>query len=138
MKQSQVAFRMAVMAAVLLSILVVVSVHTAVAADLKGRDIAHMGRKVKPEGVLKPVGDEWVLVSGGKNYDLHFGPREYLASVGIVLKEGHEAVIRGFLYKDDVAVAHVETGGKAAVLRDESGRPTWSGTKYARGGHRAN
>ncbi len=138
MKQNQGAFRNVVIVAALLAVSMVISAHTVMAADLKGRDIALMGQKVKLEGVLKPAGEEWVLFSGGKNYGLHFGPREYLASLGVVRKKGEHAVVRGFLYKGNVSVAHVETGGKAPVLRDESGRPTWSGTRHARGAGRIN
>jgi hypothetical protein len=100
---------------------------------LKGRDIARMGKPETLIGTLARKGDEWTLKTDGVVYEIHMGPAEFRAQKGFTIAEGKEATVSGFLYGRDIAVTSMTTGGKSIVLRDETGRPLWSGTTYGRG-----
>jgi hypothetical protein len=61
------------------------------------------------------------------------GPSDFRASKGFVLKDGAEATVTGFIYNNDVSVTVMETDGQKIVLRDESGRAAWSGSRFSKG-----
>ena len=83
---------------------------------------------------LVRIGDEWGLKSVDTVYEIHLGPSEYRASQGVVLKDGAQAAVRGFVYGTDISVAMMQTGGRSIQLRDETGRPAWAGSRFSRGG----
>lgn len=101
---------------------------------LKGRDIVRLGKLTRLSGTLVQKGDEWGLKVGNTEYDIHMGPIGYRGSKRFVLKDGTGAKITGFVYETDVSVATMETGGISIVLRDETGRPAWAGSKFSLGG----
>lgn len=103
---------------------------------LKGRDIVRLGKPETLGGILSREGDEWVLTSDGMTYEIHMGPAEFRTQKGFTLTEGQEATVSGFLYGKDLAVTTMASDGKSIVLRDETGRPLWAGTGFARGGGR--
>ncbi len=101
----------------------------------RGRDIAQSGKIAVVKGILKTENSEWVLLSQGKEYEIHMGPESYRASRGFRLDEGNQAVVKGFLLKTDIAVMEIESNGKSILLRDAGGRPAWAGGQYATGGN---
>jgi hypothetical protein len=103
------------------------------ASQLRGRDIAEIGKIVTVSGILKKEGVEWVLLSSDSEYDIHLGPESYRDSKGFQLVEGERAVVKGFHLKTDIAVMEIGSNDKTIVLRDSSGRPAWSGSRFARG-----
>lgn len=105
---------------------------------LRGRDFARMGTMTSLSGTLVRIGDEWGLKAGGSVYEIHMGPEEYRTSQGVVLKDGAQANITGFVYGTDISVARLETGGSSILLRDETGRPAWAGSKFSLGGESGN
>lgn len=107
-------------------------VHNEV-AELKGRDFARMGDIKSLSGELVRMGNEWGLRVGEMLYEIHMGPEDYRTYKGLVLAEGQQANITGFVYKSDISVATIETNGNILTLRDETGRPVWAGTGYSRG-----
>jgi hypothetical protein len=97
------------------------------ASTLKGRDFVRLGNLSTLTGTLVQKGDEWGLKVGDTVYDIHLGPSEYRSTRGFHLKDGGNATIRGFVYKKDLTIVSIETGGKSITLRDETGRPAWAG-----------
>ena len=98
----------------------------------KGRDIVRLGRPTSLTGILGRQGDEWTLCARDIVYEIHLGPSEFRDQQGFLLTEGQKAMVKGFLYGTDMAVTAMETGGKSILLRNESGRAAWAGTKYSR------
>jgi len=96
-------------------------------STLKGRDFVRLGNLSTLTGTLVQKGDEWGLKVGDTVYDIHLGPSEYRSIRGFHLKDGDKATIRGFVYKKDLTIVSIETGGKSITLRDETGRPAWAG-----------
>jgi len=98
------------------------------ASALKGRDLVRLGEPGTLTGTLVQKGDEWGVQVGDIVYDIHLGPSEYRTYKDFHLKDGEAAIIKGFVYKKDVTVVSIETGGQSITLRDETGRPAWAGT----------
>ncbi|MBN1847098.1 MAG: DUF4405 domain-containing protein [Deltaproteobacteria bacterium] len=103
---------------------------------LKGRDFVGMGKPETLTGELVQKGDEWELKVGETLYEIHMGPSGYRNTRGLVLVDGAQAIVSGYLYGTDLSVTTIETGGKSVVLRDEAGRPAWAGSSFSRGGGR--
>jgi hypothetical protein len=118
---------------VTLLLLIIFGAQAASAEILKGRDYADMGELKTLKGSLVQIADEWGFRAGDVTYEIHMGPSEYRESKGFVLKDGDAATVKGFVYKTDLVVVTMETGGKSIAFRDESGNPAWSGTSFARG-----
>jgi len=110
----------------------------ATSGKLKGRDFARLGTMTSLSGTLVRIGDEWGLKAGDNVYEIHMGPGDYRASRGIVLMDGAPVSVTGFAYGADISVATLTTGDNSIVLRDETGRPVWAGSKYSRGGATGN
>lgn len=106
------------------------------ASQLKGRDYVGLGKLETHMGILVRLGEEWGLKSADRVFEIHMGPAEYRASKGFTLKEGEKATVSGFVYQSNLSVASMESGGKAITLRDETGRPVWSGSGFGRGAGR--
>jgi len=106
------------------------------AENLKGRDYVRLGERGDLSGILVKEGSEWGLRVGDKLYEIHMGPSDHLAEKGLVLQDGAKADVSGFISGTDVAVTSITTNGKSLTLRDETGRPSWSGTKFSRGANR--
>ncbi len=101
------------------------------AGELKGRDYVRLGQIQELNGTLKLEGTEWFLNVGEKTYALHMGPEAYRESIGFSLGDENPAVVTGFVYNDDIAVKQVTSDNKSIVLRDETGRPVWAGSKFS-------
>ncbi|MFC1534278.1 DUF4405 domain-containing protein [Thermodesulfobacteriota bacterium] len=104
-----------------------VDLNAKTSETLRGRDYVSLGKPGTLSGVLVQVGDEWGLKADGITYEIHMGPSDFRSSKGFVLKDGAEAAVTGFIHGTDISVTVIETGGQALVLRDETGRPAWSG-----------
>jgi len=100
---------------------------------LKGSDFARLGTMTALSGTLVRIGDEWGLKSVDTVYEIHMGPTEYRTSQGVVLKDGAQASVTGFVYGTDISVVMMETGGSSIQLRDETGRPAWAGSRFSQG-----
>lgn len=104
----------------------------AFAENVKGADCVTMEERTKLEGKLIQEGDEWSIMSGANRYALHLGPEEYRRDKGLVLENGRNAVLEGFMHGKDIAVTEISTGGTTLALRGEDGRPAWAGTGYGK------
>jgi hypothetical protein len=104
--------------------------------SLKGRDFVNMGKIETLTGNLVQKGDEWELQVGDGLYEIHMGPSDFRNAQGLVLKDGAQAIVTGFVYGTDLSVTTIETGGKSVSLRDETGRPAWAGTGFSKGSGR--
>jgi hypothetical protein len=102
-------------------------------ATLKGRDYVRLGKIEIVMGSLVQRGDEWELKAGDVYYAIHMGPSDYRNAKGLVLTDGADAVVTGFVYGSDLSVTMIETGSQSIMLRDEIGRPAWAGTRYSKG-----
>ena len=100
-------------------------------STLKGRDFVEIGKLENVTGNLVKLGDEWGLKVGEKIYEIHLGPEEYRAYQSFTLTDGEMAMVRGFIFNNDIAVATMETGGKSITLRYETGQPAWSGSGFS-------
>jgi hypothetical protein len=78
-------------------------------------------------GTLVQKNNEWGLKVGDEVLDIHLGPSEYRADKGLLLINGENATIKGFVYQNHVTVTSIETCGKSITLRDQTGRPAWAG-----------
>jgi hypothetical protein len=103
---------------------------------LKGKDYVRMGKVETLIGNLVQKGDEWELKVGDTKYEIHMGPIDFRNTQGLILKEGAQAVVTGFVYNNDLSVTIIETGGKSVSLRDEFGRPAWAGSGFGKGSGR--
>jgi hypothetical protein len=118
-------------------IFMIITTATHVFSDssvLKGKDFARLGKSMDLKGTLEQMGDEWFLNAGDNLYALHLGPNVYRESKGFVLTEGNTADVKGFVYKDDVAVQEISSGGQYIKLRDNTGRSAWAGSKFSNKG----
>jgi hypothetical protein len=100
---------------------------------LKGKDSVRLGEIETIRGNLVQKGDEWELRAGDVRYEIHMGPNHYRNAQGLVLKDGTDAVVTGFVNGTDLSVTAIEIGGQSVMLRDETGRPGWAGTSYGKG-----
>jgi hypothetical protein len=98
---------------------------------LRGRDLVQLGKVATLTGTLEQHGDEWGLKVGTTSYEIHLGPADYRTNQGLVLSNGGQATVKGFVYGTDVAVMEIEAGGRTITLRDETGRPAWAGSKFS-------
>lgn len=105
-------------------------------AQLVGRDFIRMGSLAELSGVLEQTAGEWYLINDEGRFSLHMGPTEYLAAIDVKLKEGADVSVKGWKYNQDFSVGLLTTGGRSVVLRDETGRPAWSGTGFSQGRNR--
>jgi hypothetical protein len=103
------------------------------AGTLKGRDIVRLGQTRTLAGTLIKKGEEWELKTEDAIYEIHMGPKMYRESNGLKLTVGANAFVKGFVYENDIAVITIETEGSTVAFRDETGRPAWAGTGFARG-----
>ncbi|HXV62026.1 MAG TPA: hypothetical protein VEK15_15110 [Vicinamibacteria bacterium] len=68
---------------------------------------------------------------GGHDVEIHLGPSSFLESKGCQIKEGDDLRVTGSKLSIDsssvLLARELHCGGETVVLRDESGRPLWSG-----------
>ncbi len=96
---------------------------------VRGRDVIAKGQQVELSGTLKDVdGHDWLLISKGKEYNIHFGPERYREANGIVLKDGQRVQVSGYILVKDVAVCTLTQNGKVIEFRDKAGKAAWSGS----------
>jgi hypothetical protein len=98
---------------------------------LRGHDLVQLGKVATLTGTLEQHGDEWSFKVGTTSYEIHLGPADYRTNQGLVLKNGSQATVKGFVYGTDVAVMEIEASGKTITLRDDTGRPAWAGSKFS-------
>lgn len=110
-------------------LLVVISVGAFAASDsdLDGSDFTRLGNLGIVMGTLSEEGGEWYLTTTDKEYALHLGNYEVVYPKGINLKEGSEAVVRGFVLDSDISALTVATDEGRYSFRSESGLPVWNG-----------
>lgn len=119
-------------------ILTVVCLHAAVlhaASDpvLRGRDLVRLGIRETVTGTLASMEGEWFLESEDGVYELHFGDHRHRAETGVVLEEGIEATVFGFILEDapgdysDLAVCSMVINGEVFRFREDDGTPLWRG-----------
>ncbi len=68
--------------------------------------------------------------------EVSLGPCGYWASHGVALAIGDAVVVEGYSEEDGTLAARsltIVATGEAVVLRDDSGRPLWSGGRRNRG-----
>jgi len=114
--------------ALLVFLVTIIIASIGFAETLTGRDYVRLGKLTTLKGKLILDDGEWMLKAGDSVYEIHMGPSEYREAKGFTLMEGETATVKGFLYKSQMAVTVIETGGKSIILRDQSGNPAWSGT----------
>jgi hypothetical protein len=105
---------------------------------LRGRDLVQLGTVATLTGTLEQHGDEWGLKVGTTSYEIHLGPGDYRTNKGLFLNHGDLATVKGYVYGNDIAVMEIKAGGKTVTLRDDTGRPAWSGSKFSMGGRSKN
>lgn len=99
---------------------------------LKGKDFVKLGTLQTISGKLFEEDAEWYLKADKETIALHFGPREFLLSKNVSLKEKKAFTITGFLYEDNLAVVHFVFNSKLIKLRTEEGEPLWKNTKFSK------
>jgi hypothetical protein len=79
--------------------------------------------------VIARVDDELTIQTSDGAMVVHLGPEWYWDAEGIALSAGDQVQATGFYEGDEFEVARVEntTTGQSVTLRDESGRPMWTG-----------
>ncbi len=103
---------------------------------LKGKDIVKLGTLQTISGEIFEEYSEWYLITKKDTIDLHFGPREFLASKNVILKEKNIITFTGFLYENHLAVVKFIFDKKLVELRTKDGDPLWRNTKFSRNNNR--
>lgn len=92
---------------------------------LTGRDFVKLGERRMVEGQLFYEDDEWFLQTEEMVYEVHMGDHDYREKIGLLLEDGQEASIYGFIYHDDMAVISITVEKETYLLRTEEGTPLW-------------
>lgn len=92
---------------------------------LTGKDFVVLGELGEVEGILFYEDEEWFLETEEMVYEVHMGDPDYRDGIGLVLEEGEEASIKGYLYGDDIAVVSITVARGTYDLRTEQGHPLW-------------
>jgi hypothetical protein len=75
-------------------------------------------------------GTHVVLRTDDQSYDVHVGPSDYLASIGLKLSAGDQIEVTGSKIKlgdaETIIAREIKDSGKAFTLRDSQGVPKWS------------
>ncbi len=114
------------MVAILL-VMVSVGVFASSSSDLKGSDFVRLGQLGIVSGTLSEEDGEWYLTTAKDEYALHLGKYEVIYPKGINLKEGTEAVVRGFVLDSDISAVTVATNEDRYSFRTVAGIPLWAG-----------
>jgi hypothetical protein len=96
----------------------------------KGRGFAEedLGEMVTFEGVLSQRDEEWYLETDSGRYQLGFGRPDYRDSIGIDLRAGATAEVRGHITEgEEISVVTCDIDGSRYTFRTEEGIPLWSG-----------
>lgn len=87
------------------------------------REVDHAGFRGK--------GLHITLKTAGESFDVHVGPLSFAQEKNLTLVKGDEVEITGSKVKEEggsaVIAKSIKKGGKAVTLRDDRGRPLWSG-----------
>lgn len=92
---------------------------------LTGKDFVALGQLEWIHGNLLTEDDEWFLLTQEDLYEIHFGDHTYREDIGLVLIEGEEVSICGYLYKNDMAVVSLIIADKIYDFRTQEGTPLW-------------
>lgn len=114
------------MVAILL-VMVTVGLFAASESDLRGSDFVRLGKLGIVSGTLSEVDGEWYLTTTDTKYALHLGNYEVIYPKGIDLKEGSEALVRGFVLDSDISAVTVGTREVSYSFRTLEGLPLWAG-----------
>ncbi|MBI9094763.1 MAG: hypothetical protein JEY71_07765 [Sphaerochaeta sp.] len=114
------------MVAILL-VMVTVGLFAATESDLRGSDFVRLGQLGIVSGTLSEVDGEWYLTTTDTEYALHLGNYEVIYPKGIDLKEGSEAIVRGFVLDSDISAVTVGTHDESYSFRTLEGIPLWAG-----------
>jgi len=94
-----------------------------------GEPQAEVQEWVMVEGTVVETAELVIETAAGETVQVGFGPSHYREGQGFVLSEGDQVRVRGYWEDGQFKAGEVEnvTTGKTIVLRDEYGRPMWSG-----------
>lgn len=96
-------------------------------SDLRGSDLVRLGKLGVVSGTLSEDGGEWYLTAQDGEYALHLGKYEVIYPKGIALKEGSQAVVRGFVLDSDISATTVASDSAKYSFRTAAGLPLWAG-----------
>jgi hypothetical protein len=87
------------------------------------REVDHAGFRGK--------GLHVTLKTAGETFDVHVGPLSFVQEKNLTLVKGDEVEITGSKVKEEsgssVIAKSIKKGGTTVTLRDDQGRPLWSG-----------
>jgi hypothetical protein len=71
----------------------------------------------------------WIETEGGENLEITRRPWRFILESGLVLSVGDAVELEGFLENDEFEISYLAnlTSGESLQIRDDSGRPLWSG-----------
>ena len=118
----------------LLIIILTFILSSIIASDnpLKGKDFVKLGTLQTISGKIFEEGAEWFLKADKETIHLHFGPKEFLESKNVALKEKKDFTVTGFLYENNLAVVNFVFNDSLIELRTEEGDPLWKNTKFSK------
>ena len=95
------------------------------AADRFGSDAIRNGSKTTLTGVLLKYGNNWAIEVEENRYNIRFGNRQFLNSIGIPLEAGAEVTVYGVLRYNQIAPIIVVLYPEAYSIRHTDGKPFW-------------
>jgi hypothetical protein len=99
----------------------------------KIKRIINNGEKVNFTGTIKPAEEDWIFITDdGMEYTLYLPPEFYLEEIKLVLTDGMEVKIKGYLYLKEVVPNILTVNDKNYELWDEFGVPPWAGTQMGK------
>lgn len=86
-------------------------------------------------GEVIALDEELTIVTDEGESEVHLGPSWYWEAQGLVLEVGDRVAVSGFAEDGEFMAGRVENldSGESVALRDETGRPLWTGSGGARG-----
>ena len=101
-------------------------------------DQAQIVERLKLEGTVVSVDDTTLLVqtSSGEQVTVENRPWQYALGAKFSAQVGDQVAVTGYYQSGVFEVSQIDnlTNGKSVVLRDETGRPGWSGRGQRNGG----
>jgi len=104
-------------------------VSTPIALSGTVMDISHYA---VGEGPSRGEADSNVLFRSNSGEEIHlvFGPSWYMEQAGLTLAVGNTLTVTGYREVDgDLVVASLVKDGQTLALRDDTGRPLWTGSR---------
>ena len=94
--------------------------------------VADMSHYATGESPSQGNADSYVLFRSTSSQEIHlvFGPSWYMDQAGLTLAVGNALTVTGYGEVDgDLVVASLVKDGQTLALRDDSGRPLWTGSR---------